>query len=81
MLAALNARLAQPGFLPGDTHVAPFGDSKLFADTAKSFASVLAFSLVGMDILMVVLFGSLITPLVVMCTLPVALVGALASTH
>ncbi len=34
-----------------------------------------------MDILMVVLFGSLITPLVVMCTLPVALVGALASTH
>jgi multidrug efflux pump len=56
----------------------------LFADTAKGFVFVLGFSLVGMYVLMVLLFGSLTTPLIVMSTLPVALVGALgalATTH
>lgn len=84
VLSVVDAHLAQPGFLPPDTHVITFGGSKLFQDTAKAFVVVVGFSLVGMYVLMVVLFGSLTTPLIVMCTLPVALVGALgalAATH
>jgi HAE1 family hydrophobic/amphiphilic exporter-1 len=78
-ISTLEARLARPGFLPGDTHVVTFGGSKLFQDTAKSFGIVLVFSLAGMYVLMVLLFGSFTTPCIVMCTLPVALVGALGS--
>jgi HAE1 family hydrophobic/amphiphilic exporter-1 len=84
VLSAVDAHIAQPGFLPAGTRVIKFGGSKLFADTATGFAFVLGFSLVGMYVLMVVLFGSLTTPLLVMSTLPVALVGALgalAATH
>jgi HAE1 family hydrophobic/amphiphilic exporter-1 len=84
VLSVVDAHVAQPGFLPAGTHVIKFGGSKLFADTAKGFVFVLGFSLVGMYVLMVVLFGSLTTPLIVMSTLPVALVGALgalATTH
>ncbi|HEY4441298.1 MAG TPA: efflux RND transporter permease subunit [Candidatus Elarobacter sp.] len=84
VLAAVDAHLAAPGFLPAGTHVLKFGDSKLFADTAAAFVPVLAASLIGMYLLMVILFGSLTRPLVVMTTLPLALVGALiglAVTH
>jgi HAE1 family hydrophobic/amphiphilic exporter-1 len=79
VIAKLDALIAQPGFLPLGTHVVTFGGSKLFVDTLNSFATVLAFSIAGMYVLMVVLFGSLTLPLIVMCTLPVSLVGALSA--
>jgi hydrophobic/amphiphilic exporter-1 (mainly G- bacteria), HAE1 family len=84
VLAVVDAAVARPGFLPAGARVIKFGGSKLFADTARGFVVVLGFSLVGMYVLMVLLFGSLTTPLLVMSTLPVALVGALgalAVTH
>ena len=84
VLSVVDARIAQPGFLPAGTHVTTFGGSKLFRDTAQGFVVVIGFSLAGMYVLMVLLFGSLTTPLIVMCTLPVGLVGALgalATTH
>jgi HAE1 family hydrophobic/amphiphilic exporter-1 len=79
VLGKLDARIAQPSFLPPETHVVTFGGSKLFKDTAAAFVPVLALSVIGMYLLMVILFGSLTTPLIVMCTLPVSLVGALSA--
>jgi len=73
--AAVNAKLAQPGFLPAGVTLGTNGDSKFFGEFLSSMAisMVVSFALVYM--LMVILYSNFGTPLVIMCAIPVALVG------
>ncbi|MGB8265720.1 MAG: efflux RND transporter permease subunit [Candidatus Velthaea sp.] len=72
----VDAKLAQPGFLPPGVTLGTQGDTKFFGEFLSSMglSIVVSFALVYM--LMVVLYGNFGTPLVIMCAIPVALVGA-----
>jgi len=77
ILAPVQAKLAQPGFLPPGVKAVPDGDTDLLNQTMSSMAFALATSFMLVYVLMVVLYGSFLEPLVVMFSVPVAIVGAL----
>jgi HAE1 family hydrophobic/amphiphilic exporter-1 len=72
----VNGKLAQPGFLPTGVTLGTNGDSRFFGEFLSSMAisMVVSFALVYM--LMVILYSNFGTPLVIMCAIPIALVGA-----
>ncbi len=78
ILAPIYAKLAQPGFLPDGVKAIPDGDADLYNQTFSSMALALATSFMLVYMLMVVLYGSFVEPFVVMFSVPVAIVGALA---
>ncbi len=79
ILAPVTAALATPGFFPsGVRAISDDGDSQLFAQTFSSMSIALATSFALVYVLMVVLYGSFLEPFVVMFSVPVAIVGALA---
>jgi len=73
--SAVNAKLAQPGFLPPGVTTGVQGNSKYFAEFTASFLLSVLVSFGMVYMLMVVLYGSFGTPLVIMFSIPVALVG------
>ena len=78
ILSGLQAKIDAPGFLPPGVHALADGDADLYNQTFSSMGLALATSFILVYMLMVVLYGSFIEPFVVMFSVPVAIVGALA---
>ncbi len=78
ILAPVQAKIDEAGFFPDGVHAVADGDADLYNQTFSSMGLALATSFVLVYMLMVVLYGSFVEPFVVMFSVPVALVGALA---
>ncbi|GAC1311259.1 MAG: efflux RND transporter permease subunit [Vulcanimicrobiaceae bacterium] len=78
ILQPIYAKIAEPGFLPSGVHAVADGDADLYNQTFSSMGFALLTSFLLVYMLMVVLYGSFVEPFVVMFSVPVALVGALA---
>jgi HAE1 family hydrophobic/amphiphilic exporter-1 len=79
ILKPVQDKIDTPGFLPAGVHALADGDADLFEQTFSSMGLALVTSFVLVYMLMVVLYGSFVEPFVVMFSVPVALVGALAA--
>ena len=66
-----------PGFLPDGVALRPSGDSEFFGQMVQSMTIAIVTSAMLVYFLMVMLYGSFLTPFVVMFSIPVAIVGAL----
>ncbi|MFN2527668.1 MAG: efflux RND transporter permease subunit [Candidatus Baltobacteraceae bacterium] len=73
----LEQKLHEPGFLPAGVHLKPQGDTQLMIDTFTNMGLALVMSFMLVYMLMVILYGSFLEPLIVMCSVPMAIVGAL----
>jgi hydrophobic/amphiphilic exporter-1 (mainly G- bacteria), HAE1 family len=73
----INAAVKQPGFFPSGVALSASGDSQFFAETFSSMGIAMLTSFALVYVLMVVLYGSFLTPFVIMFSVPLALVGAL----
>ena len=78
VVGKIDKALATPGFLPSGVALTAQGDSEFFAETMSSMLLALATSFALVYMLMVILYGSFLTPFVIMFSVPVAVVGALA---
>jgi HAE1 family hydrophobic/amphiphilic exporter-1 len=84
VIGKVNKQLAVPGFLPPGVQLQEQGDSQLFVEFLSSMAFAVLTSIALIYMLMVILYGSFLTPFVIMFSIPVALIGALlalAVTH
>jgi len=73
----LQKKLREPGFLPQGVGLKAQGDSQFMEETFANMGIALLVSFMLVYMLMVILYGSFIEPLIVMFSVPVALVGAL----
>ena len=71
----LQAALKQPNFLPPGVHVKAEGEVDLLQDTLNKIAVALGTSFVLIYMLLVILYRNYLSPLVIMMSIPVALVG------
>ena len=74
--AQINAKVDQPGFLASGVHTFVQGDSQLQGETNAAFGISVLTSIALVYMLLVILYGSFLTPFVIMFSVPVALVGA-----
>jgi len=82
--AKIDAAINEPGFLPNGVGLRASGDSEFFGEMVNSMTIAIVTSAMLVYVLMVILYGSFLTPFVVMFSIPVAIVGALfalAITH
>ncbi|HTW85159.1 MAG TPA: efflux RND transporter permease subunit [Candidatus Sulfotelmatobacter sp.] len=80
----IDAQLKVPGFLPTGVTTGLEGDTKFFKEFTDSMTFALITSILLIYCLMVILYGSFLTPFVIMFSIPVAIIGALlalAITH
>ncbi len=77
VMGLVNAKLKEPGFLPPGVTLGTEGDSKFFIEFLTSMAFALLTSVALIYCLMVILYSSFTTPLVIMFSIPVAIIGAL----
>ena len=77
ILDKVQKTIAEPGFFPSGVHALASGDADLYNQTFTSMGLALATSFLLVYMLMVVLYGSFVEPLIVMFSVPVAIVGAL----
>ncbi len=73
----LEKKLGEPGFLPPGVHLKPQGDTQLMIQTFTNMGLALLTSFMLVYMLMVILYGSFLEPLIVMFSVPMAIVGAL----
>jgi len=73
----VNTQLHTPGFLPAGVTLGTEGDSKFFLEFLGSMGFALITSIALIYCLMVILYGSFVTPFVIMFSIPVAIIGAL----
>ncbi len=73
----LEAALHQPGFLPPGVQLKAQGDTQYMMETVANMGIALLVSFMLVYMLMVILYGSFVEPLIVMFSVPVAIVGAL----
>jgi HAE1 family hydrophobic/amphiphilic exporter-1 len=73
----LQKKLAQPGFLPEGVGLKSQGNSQFMEETFTNMGLALITSFMLVYILMVMLYGSFIEPLIVMFSVPLAIIGAL----
>jgi HAE1 family hydrophobic/amphiphilic exporter-1 len=73
----LSTKLKEPGFLPDGVGLKPEGDSQWVTEAMVNMCIALATSFLLIYMLMVVLYGSFLEPLIVMFTVPLAVIGAL----
>jgi HAE1 family hydrophobic/amphiphilic exporter-1 len=79
VLAPVTKALKTPGFMPNGVDAgSDDGDSQLYADTFNGMGIALLTSFCLVYMLMVILYGSFLEPFIVMFSVPVAIVGALA---
>jgi hydrophobic/amphiphilic exporter-1 (mainly G- bacteria), HAE1 family len=71
----VQAKLAEPGFLPAGVSVKSEGDANLLQDSINKIGIALLTSFVLIYMLLVVLYRNYLTPLVIMMSIPVALIG------
>lgn len=74
---ALNKKLREPGFLPQGVSLKPEGDSQYMVETFQNMGIALVLSFMLVYMLMVILYGSFLEPLIVMFSVPLAVIGAL----
>ena len=74
--AAVQKVLADPNFLPPGVHVATEGQVQFFRDTITKIGIALGTSFLLIYMLLVILYRNYLTPIVIMVSIPVALVGA-----
>jgi HAE1 family hydrophobic/amphiphilic exporter-1 len=74
----VQAQLAQPGFVPSGVNVSASSDSDagLFGDAVTKLGLALLTSFLLIYMLLVVLYRTYVAPLVIMFSVPVAIVGA-----
>jgi HAE1 family hydrophobic/amphiphilic exporter-1 len=77
VMGLVNKQLHAPGFLPAGVTLGTEGDSKFFLEFLESMGFALLTSIALIYCLMVILYGSFVTPFVIMFSIPVAIIGAL----
>lgn len=77
VVAPLEKKLREPGFLPAGVHLKAQGDTQFLSETLVNMGIALLTSFGLVYLLMVILYGNLLEPLIVMFSVPVAIVGAL----
>jgi HAE1 family hydrophobic/amphiphilic exporter-1 len=75
--AKIDAAVNAPEFFPNGVALRASGDSEFFGEMVQSMGIAIVTSALLVYVLMVVLYGSFLTPFVVMFSIPVAVVGAL----
>ncbi|MDE2571604.1 MAG: efflux RND transporter permease subunit, partial [bacterium] len=75
--SAVDHALATPGFLPAGVSATTIGDAQNLSDAVSKIGLALLTSFLLIYMLLVVLYGSYLEPLVIMFSIPVAIVGAL----
>jgi multidrug efflux pump subunit AcrB len=75
--APLENKLKQPGFLPQGVGLTAQGDTEYMIETLTNMVIALALSFMLVYMLMVILYGSFVEPLIVMFSVPMAVIGAL----
>ncbi len=73
----LNKKLHEPGFLPAGVGLKPEGNSQFMVETFTNMGIALVTSFMLVYMLMVILYGSFLEPLIVMFSVPLAVIGAL----
>ena len=77
VVGPLETALHQPGFLPPGVALKAQGDTEFMMQTISNMGIALLVSFMLVYMLMVILYGSFVEPLIVMFSVPVAIVGAL----
>jgi HAE1 family hydrophobic/amphiphilic exporter-1 len=73
----LSKKMAEPGFLPSGVTPVAQGNSEWVNETLINMAIALLTSFMLVYMLMVILYGSFLEPLIVMFSVPLAIIGAL----
>ncbi len=73
----LEKKMAEPGFLPSGVSPAAQGNSQWVNETMMNMGIALLTSFMLVYMLMVILYGSFLEPLIVMFSVPLAVIGAL----
>ena len=73
----LEKKLHQPGFLPEGVALTAQGDTQYMMETLTNMGIALITSFMLVYMLMVILYGSFLEPLIVMFSVPLAIVGAI----
>ncbi len=73
----LDRKLKSPGFLPDGVGLKPEGNSQYMVETFQNMGIALVTSFMLVYMLMVILYGSFLEPLIVMFSVPLAIIGAL----
>jgi HAE1 family hydrophobic/amphiphilic exporter-1 len=73
----LETKLKQPGFLPEGVALTAQGDTQMAAEAFSNMGLALLTSILLVYMLMVILYGDFVEPLIVMFSVPCALIGAL----
>jgi multidrug efflux pump subunit AcrB len=73
----LEAKLKEPGFLPQGVTSLAQGDTQFMQETFTNMGIALILSFMLVYMLMVILYGSFLEPLIVMFSVPMAIIGAL----
>jgi HAE1 family hydrophobic/amphiphilic exporter-1 len=73
----LEKKMAEPGFLPSGIAPAAQGNSQWVNETMVNMGVALVTSFMLVYMLMVILYGSFLEPLIVMFSVPLAVIGAL----
>ncbi|MBV8116558.1 MAG: efflux RND transporter permease subunit, partial [Candidatus Eremiobacteraeota bacterium] len=74
----LERKLREPGFLPAGVALTAQGDTQYMIETLANMGIALFTSFMLVYMLMVILYGSFVEPLIVMFSVPLAIIGALA---
>jgi multidrug efflux pump subunit AcrB len=75
----LEKDLRTPGFLPAGVQLTAQGDTQYMNETMANMAVALLTSFMLVYMLMVILYGSFLEPLIVMFSVPLAIIGALVA--
>jgi multidrug efflux pump subunit AcrB len=75
----LEKKLHAPGFLPQGVQLTAQGDTQYMNETMANMGIALITSFMLVYMLMVILYGSFLEPLIVMFSVPLAVIGALVS--
>ena len=73
----LEKKMKEPGFLPSGVAPVAQGNSQWVGETMVNMAVALLLSFMLVYMLMVILYGSFLEPLIVMFSVPLAIIGAL----
>ncbi len=73
----LEKKLKEPGFLPEGVQLTAQGDTQYMNETMANMGIALLTSFMLVYMLMVILYGSFLEPLIVMFSVPLAIIGAL----
>jgi HAE1 family hydrophobic/amphiphilic exporter-1 len=77
VVGPLQKKLQEPGFLPPGVGLVSQGNTQLMDEAFFDMGIALVASLALIYVLMVILYGSFLEPLIVMCSVPLAIIGAL----